>query len=203
MKIDGVDILGGPNFPADPASSNLFHITDNSGGNEPGLYTRIGGTWARVLVDGDDIELDGDLDSIADLAGLTGILRKTGANTWVLDTKTYLEQNQPVSIKAVAFTPTPNTTGVSGSVSIDWSQSNQYNQAEPTGAITYSFTPPAGPCHLQLYVNSDGTSAAQTFTWPASVIWFGATWTAVANKRAIINFWYDGTNYLAMGANQV
>lgn len=34
--------------------------------------------------------LDGDLTSIAALAGTSGLLRKTAANTWVLDTNTYL-----------------------------------------------------------------------------------------------------------------
>lgn len=203
MKIDGVDILGGPNFPADPASSNLFHITNNSGGNTPGLYTRIGGTWARILIDGDDVNLDGDLESIGDLEGLTGILRKTGENTWVLDTKTYLEQNQPVAIKTVAFPAPPSTPGTAGAVAIDWSQANHYSQAEPTGVITYSFTPPAGPCHLQITVNSDGTSSAFAHVFPGTVIWYGTVWQQVANKRAILNFWFDGTNYHAMGVNQV
>lgn len=34
--------------------------------------------------------LDGDLTSIAGLAGTSGLLKKTGANTWTLDTGTYL-----------------------------------------------------------------------------------------------------------------
>ena len=91
----------------------------------------------------------------------------------------------------------------SGAVTINWTNGNAQSQAEPTGTITYTFTAPAAPCHLQLYIISDGTSTAQTITWPGTVIWIGATWTATANKKAIINFWYDGTNYYAQGANQV
>lgn len=204
MKIDGVEILGGPAFPDVADNNNLFRITDNSQGNVPGLYTRIAGTWARILVDGDDvnIDLDDDLDSIADLVGLNGILRKTGANTWVLDTKTYLESGQPANVKNVSFVSQPTLIGTTGNISVDWSQANHFAQQEPTGAITYSFTAPAGPCHLQLTIASDGTSGVQSFNWPVSVIWYGTQWQQVANKRAIVNFFYDGSNYHAMGVNQ-
>jgi hypothetical protein len=41
--------------------------------------------------------LDGDLSSIAGLAGTSGILTKTGANTWALDTNTYLTAHPSVS----------------------------------------------------------------------------------------------------------
>jgi hypothetical protein len=41
---------------------------------------------------------DGDLDAIAALAGTTGFLRKTAANTWTLDTATYLTANQSISV---------------------------------------------------------------------------------------------------------
>jgi hypothetical protein len=42
--------------------------------------------------------LDADLTSIAGLAGTSGILRKTAANTWSLDTNSYLTANQSISI---------------------------------------------------------------------------------------------------------
>lgn len=204
MKIDGIDILGGPSFPSAPNASNLFYITNNSQGNTPGLYTKIGGSWARILIEGDAVEfdVDDDLDAIGALTGITGILRKTGENTWTLDTKTYLESGQPASIKSVAFTTPPTAPATSGAINIDWTLGNNQVQPEPTGAITYTFTAPTGPCHLQLAVASDGTNAAQNFTWPASVIWYGVQWTAAANKRAMLNFWYDGANYHAMGVNQ-
>lgn len=54
--------------------------------------------------------LDGDLTSIAALAGTTGLLRKTAANTWSLDTATYLTGNQTITF-------TGDATG-SGSTSV-------------------------------------------------------------------------------------
>lgn len=41
--------------------------------------------------------LDGDLTSIAGLAGTSGILKKTAANTWALDTTTYLDTTTAAS----------------------------------------------------------------------------------------------------------
>jgi hypothetical protein len=109
-------------------------------------------------------------------------------------------------IKTATFNSQPTIVTTIGSVAINWTTAQNQKQAEPTGSINYStggWTAPPGPCHLQLLIDSDGTSTPQTFTWPASVIWLGAIWAGVANKKAVINFWYDGTNYFAQGVNQV
>ena len=53
---------------------------------------------------------DGDLAAIAALAGTSGLARKTAANTWSLDTATYLTANQSITV-------TGDATG-SGSTSI-------------------------------------------------------------------------------------
>lgn len=107
------------------------------------------------------------------------------------------------NIKTISFNSIPALTTTSGSITINWANAQNYQQNEPTGSITYTFSPPPGPCHLQLFIASDGTSTAQTFVWPASVKWQTYTWVAQANKASIINFWYDGTTYWAMGSNQV
>lgn len=107
------------------------------------------------------------------------------------------------NVKTLSFTGEGVLNSTSGAISVDWNAAQNYRQVEPSGSITYTFTAPPGPCHLQLRIESDGTSAAQTFVWPATVKWLLFTWTALANKGAIINFWYDGTNYWAMGSNAV
>lgn len=106
-------------------------------------------------------------------------------------------------IKNATFNSQITIGTTTGAITIDWSTAQNQKQTEPTGSITYTFTAPAGVCHLQLIIDSDGTSTAQVITWPASVIWLGSTWAGVANKKAIINFWYDGTNYFAISSNQV
>lgn len=46
--------------------------------------------------------LDADLTAIANLAGISGVLRKTGVNTWVLDTGTYLTGNETITLSGDA-----------------------------------------------------------------------------------------------------
>jgi len=45
---------------------------------------------------------DGDLDAIAALAGTSGLLKKTAANTWTLDTASYLTANQSITVSGDA-----------------------------------------------------------------------------------------------------
>jgi hypothetical protein len=45
---------------------------------------------------------DADLDAIAALAGTSGFLKKTAANTWSLDTSTYLTANQTITLSGDA-----------------------------------------------------------------------------------------------------
>lgn len=55
---------------------------------------------------------DGDLDAIAALAGTSGFLKKTAANTWSLDTSTYLSTAvTSFSAGTTGLTPSTGTTG--------------------------------------------------------------------------------------------
>ena len=72
--------------------------------------------------------LDGDLTSIAGLVGTTGILKKTAANNWVLDTSTYLTANQSISV-------TGDATG-SGTTAITLSLANSGVSAGTYGSAT-------------------------------------------------------------------
>jgi len=115
-----------------------------------------------------------------------------------------LNNSDMKNIRIAHFNSQANLVATTGTIAIDWSAAQNYRQPEPTGTITYTFTNPAGPCHLQLLIDSDGTSTAQTFVWSStSTVFLGSTWQGVNNKKAIINFWFDGSNYLAIGTNQV
>lgn len=133
--------------------------------------------------------------------GLTGT---PNLNVGIVTTNNTLNVSNSniTSIKTASFNSQNTIATTSGSITVDWTVAQNQKQNEPTGTITYTFTAPPGPCHLQLLVDSDGSSTAQTFNWPGTLIWLGTTWTATNNKKAIINFWYDGSNYFAIGTNQ-
>ena len=65
------------------------------------LYALGEYTWVRTVNDiggaGGSVVLDPDLDAIADLTG-TGLARRTGVNTWTLDTAAYLTSNQTITL---------------------------------------------------------------------------------------------------------
>lgn len=158
---------------------------------------------AAATLDLGNVDNTSDLDKpISDDTQAALDLKVTAATPSISGTLD-CNNNNITEIKTASFSNVPTLTTTTGAVTVDWSAAQNYYQNEPTGNITYTFTAPPGPCHLQLFIASDGTTAARTFTWPASVIWIGATWTHTANKKAIINFWYDGTKYYAQGASQV
>ena len=92
---------------------------------------------------------------------------------------------------------------------IDWTQGSLQYLAEPVSSVNWSgggaWTSPGASklCHLQLRILSDGSSTAQNFTWPANVKWLSEQWAAVNNKNAVLNFYWDGATYWAMGANEI
>lgn len=79
--------------PGTPASGQIYFDTvDNA------LYYYDGTTWVNVSTP----VLDPDLDAIAALVGTSGLLRKDAANTWSLDTSTYLTANQTITFSGDA-----------------------------------------------------------------------------------------------------
>lgn len=130
-----------------------------------------------------------------------GTIADLGANTFTGDQT--LGNNNLKTIKTATFNSEATQATTTGAATVDWTAAQNYKQTEPTGAITYTFTAPPGVCHLQLRILSDGASTAYTHVFPGTVKWVGATWAAVANKNAVLNFWWDGTNYWAMGSNEV
>lgn len=108
------------------AVGNWYAIVDGfSIGTVPvanGGTGAIGASGARTnlgLAIGTDVQAwDADLDAIAALAGTSGLLKKTAANTWTLDTSTYLVSGgalgTPSSGTLTNCTGLPISTGVSG-----------------------------------------------------------------------------------------
>lgn len=138
----------------------------------------------------------GDIVGTSDSQVLTN---KTIGMSGALD----CNNNVVLEIKTATFNSQSTIATTSGAITVDWTSAQNQLQTEPTGTITYTFTAPPGPCHLQLIIDSDGTSTAQTINWPGTVTWMGSTWAGENDKSAVINFWYSGSKYYAVGTNQV
>jgi hypothetical protein len=81
------------------------------------------------VVIGTDVQAwDGDLDAIAALAATSGFLKKTAANTWSLDTNTYITGNQTITLSG-------DITG-SGTTSISTALSNTGVTASTYKSVT-------------------------------------------------------------------
>lgn len=80
------DVLG----PASSTNNNLAGFSGTSGKQLLDSGVSIGALLLTSNLGSSVQAWDADLDSIAALAGTSGLLRKTAANTWSLDTATYL-----------------------------------------------------------------------------------------------------------------
>jgi hypothetical protein len=99
--------------------------------------------------------LDADLTAIAALAGTSGLLKKTAADTWSLDTSTYLTGNQSISV-------TGDATG-SGTTSISLTLANSGATAGTYRSVTVDakgrVTAGTNPTTLSGYGITDAASS--------------------------------------------
>ena len=87
-------VLGAAITPTDIGAADALH-------NHDGIYLTVGGKAASATV-ADSVPLSGvtnasDLQAIEVLEGTSGFLKKTGANTWTLDTSTYNNYTHPTT----------------------------------------------------------------------------------------------------------
>ncbi len=104
-------------------------ITLVANGSASGLPDQTGNSGKFLTTNGTDISwgevnlsayqpVDGDLTAIAGLTGVSGILTKTAADTWSLDTNTYLTTTlaastyQPVDADLTAISGLAGTSGI-------------------------------------------------------------------------------------------
>lgn len=99
-----------------------------------------------------------------------------------------VNSNDLLSIKTATFI---SEVAVGTGTTVNWT-SGQKQSATPSGATTYTFTAPSGPCNLILKLSN---GAGNNPTWPATVKWTGGTEPTWTSGTDVISFYYDGTNY--------
>jgi|GEM_PF-3144960 len=133
------DVSGG-------GTTSISVILANSG-VAAGTYTKVTVdakgrvTTATTLTAGDIPSLsatyqllDADLTAIAALSGTAGILKKTGANTWELDTASYATGNELITVSGDATGS--GTTSISLTLSNSGVAAGTYGSASSVAAVT-------------------------------------------------------------------
>lgn len=187
-------------FPTSPSTNQVFS-------DSAGTWTWTGFVWDSIFVGPDKWTTV----SFGTAATPAGKIIASGGPSQVatkgpnnLTGHQYHQNNDIRTIRTATFAGEGLIATTSGTITIDWALYQNYKQTEPTGTITYLFLPPPGPCHLQLRIDSDGTSTAQTIVLPSGVTQYNQVFATATNKKSIISFWYDGQGkYDFLGSNEV
>lgn len=174
-------------------------------------------TWALANITGAD-----DLKAIEALTGTSGFLKKTAANTWTLDTNTYLTSHQTVTLasgtnngtlKITTAAGTTDNIAVKGLQALAYKASIAFSDlsAHPTTISGYGIT----DAYTKIEVNtaiSNAVTAALYFRGESSTeITNGGTetatingspWTAHTGDVVLYNgleFAWDGTKWIQFG----
>ena len=124
-------------LPDQGASAGKFLKTDGANVTWSGVdFSDLSGRPTTVAGYGitDAQPLDADLTAIAALSGSTGLLKKTGANSWEIDSGTYLTDNQVITLSGDVTGA--GTTSISTTLADTGVVANSYGGATHSAAIT-------------------------------------------------------------------
>ena len=109
-----------------------------------------------------------------------------------------LDLNSIKTKKTITFEKELVNSVTTGTVVIDWNESQKQKLTITGTGCTVSFTNPPGACNLILKViQGDGSDTVGT--WDSDIKWAGSSAPTLSTGSAdidLISFYFDGTNYL-------
>jgi len=162
-------------------------------------------TWSVGTLTSSDIGVslqgyDADLQAIGALSGTSGLLKKTAANTWTLDTGTYVVGNTTTNFTAQQYFGTSTLTDAA---TISWSVGSA-QVAKVTLGANRTFGAPTGMVDGGFYallVIQDATGS-RTLSWNSVFKWDSGTapiLSTAASAKDFFIFRSDGTNLYEQG----
>jgi hypothetical protein len=99
--------------------------------------------------------------------------------------------------KTASFVSEINNGTVSSNFNIDFTQGQKQVVTLAAFSLTMTFTPPAGPCHVQLRIVQDGNGSRTITAWPTIKTPGGgsSTWalSITPNATDILNLYWNGS----------
>ena len=166
-------LTGTPSAPTATAGTNTTQLATTAfvtaavGGKANTTHTHAIAdvTGLQTALDGKQVA-DADLTAIAGLAGISGFLKKTAANTWSLDTASYITGNQSITVSGDASGA--GTTAISLTLANSGVTAGTYNNSATQNV----------PLVIDAKGRVTGTGAAVTIT-PA--------WSSITGKPTTLS----------------
>lgn len=123
-------------------------------------------------------------------------------NVLAIGANTQLSNNYIIQPVFKSYSEHKQTNSVSGSVTLDLSQTNVF-ELTLTGNTTFTFSnPPSSTVYTFTLIAKQDATGGRTITWPASVKWPGAIVPPATTSTNAIDIWsgvtYDGGTTYAM-----
>lgn len=140
IKINGSEVLSATQYTGNAATVTNGVVTTGTY-SDPSWITGL--AWSKISTTPTTLSgygiidaqaLDADLTAIAALSGTSGFLKKTAADTWSLDTNTYLTGNQSISLSGDVTGS--GTTAITVTLANSGVTANTYGSATAIPVIT-------------------------------------------------------------------